>query len=448
MRVIDSHTGGQPTRVIVDGGPDLCTGPLAERRELLAREHDDLRQKSILEPKCSEAMVGALFYMALAGASIPTQRAMLMTGVVFLAIILDRSAISLRLVAFAAFIVLLFFSESLLSASFHMSFAAVAGLVAFYDWLRPYWSAWHRRSGWLRRAGLYFLGVSFTTIIATAATAPFALYHFQQLAAYSILGNFIAVPILAFLIMPSILAALFMMPFGLEFIPLYVTDLGVDAVLNIADWVSSLPHSVFRMGAWPQAALVAIVFSGLALILLRGAVRLLCLLPLFIAIIVFSGYSPPDILISDKAKLVSVRDGRGDLYVSNLRSERFARENWMQSYGVDDARVHKWPKEGAEGFVACGEMACRINIQGRLVSYIYHETAAAQECAAADLVVAPFPLYKLCVSETSALRIDRAGTKRKGAHGVWFGDNGGIVIKTSQELRGARPWSSLNESFR
>lgn len=60
MRVIDSHTGGQPTRVIVDGGPDLGSGSLADRRELLARDHDDLRQKTILEPKCSNAMVGAL----------------------------------------------------------------------------------------------------------------------------------------------------------------------------------------------------------------------------------------------------------------------------------------------------------------------------------------------------------------------------------------------------
>ncbi|WP_299196598.1 proline racemase family protein [uncultured Erythrobacter sp.] len=60
MRVIDSHTCGQPTRVIVTGGPDLGAGPLSERRELLAREHDELRRKSILEPKCSEAMVGAL----------------------------------------------------------------------------------------------------------------------------------------------------------------------------------------------------------------------------------------------------------------------------------------------------------------------------------------------------------------------------------------------------
>ncbi len=61
MHVIDSHTGGQPTRVIVDGGPDLGTAPLAKRRELLARDHDEFRQKSILEPKCSDAMVGALF---------------------------------------------------------------------------------------------------------------------------------------------------------------------------------------------------------------------------------------------------------------------------------------------------------------------------------------------------------------------------------------------------
>lgn len=60
MRIIDSHTGGQPTRVIVDGRPDLGSGSLAERRELLARDHDELRQRSILEPKCSDAMVGAL----------------------------------------------------------------------------------------------------------------------------------------------------------------------------------------------------------------------------------------------------------------------------------------------------------------------------------------------------------------------------------------------------
>ncbi|MEP2988672.1 MAG: proline racemase family protein [Parasphingorhabdus sp.] len=60
MHVIDSHTGGQPTRVIVDGGPDLGTGTLAERKLRFGERFDDYRMKAVLEPKCSDAMVGAL----------------------------------------------------------------------------------------------------------------------------------------------------------------------------------------------------------------------------------------------------------------------------------------------------------------------------------------------------------------------------------------------------
>ena len=60
MRVIDSHTGGQPTRVIVEGGPDLGSGPLAGRLARFRSDHDRYRTMSVLEPKCADAMVGAL----------------------------------------------------------------------------------------------------------------------------------------------------------------------------------------------------------------------------------------------------------------------------------------------------------------------------------------------------------------------------------------------------
>ncbi len=60
IRVIDSHTGGEPTRVVVAGGPELPRVPLAERRELLRREHDWLRSATVLEPRGSEVLVGAL----------------------------------------------------------------------------------------------------------------------------------------------------------------------------------------------------------------------------------------------------------------------------------------------------------------------------------------------------------------------------------------------------
>lgn len=60
MHVIDSHTGGEPTRVILSGGPDLGSGPLTERAQRLATEHEDFYLSVMLEPRGQPAMVGAL----------------------------------------------------------------------------------------------------------------------------------------------------------------------------------------------------------------------------------------------------------------------------------------------------------------------------------------------------------------------------------------------------
>lgn len=60
VRVIDSHTGGEPTRVVVEGGPDLGSGPIAERLEKFRAEHDGFRSAVVNEPRGSDVMVGAL----------------------------------------------------------------------------------------------------------------------------------------------------------------------------------------------------------------------------------------------------------------------------------------------------------------------------------------------------------------------------------------------------
>ena len=60
MRVIDSHTEGEPTRVIVEGGPPLGSGPLAERRKRFADEFDHYRSFAVNEPRGYDALVGAL----------------------------------------------------------------------------------------------------------------------------------------------------------------------------------------------------------------------------------------------------------------------------------------------------------------------------------------------------------------------------------------------------
>ena len=60
IRVIDSHTGGEPTRVVISGGPELGDGSLAERRERFARDFDKFRSAVVNEPRGSDVFVGAL----------------------------------------------------------------------------------------------------------------------------------------------------------------------------------------------------------------------------------------------------------------------------------------------------------------------------------------------------------------------------------------------------
>lgn len=60
IQIIDSHTAGEPTRVVLSGGPDLGTGPLQERLRLFAEQHDHFRSAVVNEPRGSDVLVGAL----------------------------------------------------------------------------------------------------------------------------------------------------------------------------------------------------------------------------------------------------------------------------------------------------------------------------------------------------------------------------------------------------
>jgi 4-hydroxyproline epimerase len=69
VRVIDSHTGGEPTRLVVSGGPDLGAGSLADRLERFRGKHDDFRSAVVNEPRGSDVVVGALLCDPLDSAS-------------------------------------------------------------------------------------------------------------------------------------------------------------------------------------------------------------------------------------------------------------------------------------------------------------------------------------------------------------------------------------------
>jgi len=69
IHVIDSHTGGEPTRLVLDGFPDLGNGSMAQRLEILRTQHDAWRSATVLEPRGSDVVVGALLCQPLDPAS-------------------------------------------------------------------------------------------------------------------------------------------------------------------------------------------------------------------------------------------------------------------------------------------------------------------------------------------------------------------------------------------
>ncbi len=150
------------------------------------------------------ALCAALFYLILSGSNIPAQRAFIMISVVFAAVLVDRTALSLRTLTWAALIVLLLQPEALVGASFQLSFAAVVALITVYErvHIRAALRDPYGNFRPLRAVGLYCLAVLVTDLIATAATGPFTAFHFQMVPAYSLLANLLAVPVMGLWIMP------------------------------------------------------------------------------------------------------------------------------------------------------------------------------------------------------------------------------------------------------
>ncbi len=382
------------------------------------------------------ALLGAFGYVLLTGGTVPTQRAYVMLALVLIAVLLDRRAFSMRLVAWAATIVLITAPESILGPSFQMSFAAVVALIATYELAKEPLSRWRRGAGFGRRAMVYLLAVGLTTLVAGIATSPFALYHFNRVAAYGLAANLFAVPITSLWIMPWAMAAYALMPFGLEGLALAPMGWGISAVLWIADTVAGWPGAAHNFPAMPTAGIVAVAMGGLWLCLWQSKWRLWGAVAILGGLATTGMMAPPDILISDDAQNIAVRAQNGGLMTSSARSN-YTVESWLRRDGLDTAL--SWPKPGevsADGQMRCDRLGCIAQVNGVSIALVQDERAFAEDCGRAQVVVAAVPAFNPC---SAKYVVDRFDVWWEGAHAVWItGD--GVQIRSVSDGRGDRPW--------
>ncbi|MGE0722774.1 MAG: ComEC/Rec2 family competence protein [Alphaproteobacteria bacterium] len=381
------------------------------------------------------AVAGAFFYLLLSGADVPTQRAFLMATIVFLGVVVDREAITLRLIAWAALAILLLAPEAVIGASFQMSFAAVVALVAAYEASRERIRRWRAEGSVLAKAALYLGLVAMTTLVATAATTPFALYHFNRFAAFALPANLVAVPLTSLWVMPWAVIAAVLMPLGLEGWPLDAMGWGVEAMLVAARWIAGWPGAVLTVPAMPAWGLAAICFGGLWLCLWRGPVRRWGLPAMALGFASIAFERPPDLLVDAEARAVAIRGPTG-YWIHQERKAPIPVETWLRRAAADAVEIDGGGSGQAAG---CDDRVCRFRTGGERIAVVRHRAALTEACRSSDIVIALVPMRWDC--GRGVLAIDRNELERSGAHAVWF-RRPRPIVETVAERRGLRPWSA------
>lgn len=376
------------------------------------------------------AMIGALtatFYLVLSGASVATQRAFIMAIIVFLAVILDRRAISMRSVAVAAFLTLLFHPESLVSVGFQMSFAAVAALVVTYQTWQNYRPVYKKR-GRGRRFVDFFTSLSVTSFVAGLATGGFAIFHFNRISRYGFIGNLLAMPFFSLAVMPLAVVSFIAMLFGLERLPLQMMGFAISYILTAANWVASWPNAMAYVPSAPSYVLSVFAISFVAICLGRLKGRIAGLALMLICIGIWARTPQPDLRISEDGRIafwLKAREGSLKspvLMVDAKRADRYGREQFAQMAG----RPKSVWVDYAKSFADCDALACRFELRGKIVSVLKHPSEVITECAEVDLAIltvreAGPVARRRCEMQGRALFVDEHILHQSGALNVYLG---------------------------
>ncbi len=281
------------------------------------------------------ALLAVGSYLLLSGGHPPARRAAITAGVAFLAILLDRRAISLHSLAVAALIILALEPDVVVQPGFEMSFCATASLVALAE-------VWRRPAGTLgltgglavlQKARDWIVGLAVVSFVAGAATGPFAIQHFNRVANYGVFANLTADFVASAVMMPALAVSLLAQLFGLS-------DTLARPALLLAGWaaktINALGHT-FAVApraamTYPSAPEIALAISYLGIVfacLWRGWLRLIGL-PMAAAVLLWPRPAPPvawiagdgkDAAVMIDGEAVALKPGKR-LYQTNLWTQR------------------------------------------------------------------------------------------------------------------------------
>ncbi|MEM1131769.1 MAG: ComEC/Rec2 family competence protein [Pseudomonadota bacterium] len=376
------------------------------------------------------AFAGALAgiaYTIFTGGAVPTIRACIAALLILLALVLGRDPLSLRLIGFAALVILLIWPETLVGPSFQLSFAAVVAIIALYD--APFMRRLsaerdEKQFGLIQRIGRFAALLFLTGLVIEITLMPIALYHFHKAGIYGALANIIAIPLTTFIIMPLEAIALLADSIGLGAPFWWLCGKAIGLLLGLAHFVSESPGAIVRFPAISLSTYLLAMVAGLVLFLLRSPLRLLGVIPAMIAFTLMLTTPRPDLLIANDGRQIAVRNmvsGGGDFVLLKPNSESFTTDMMREQGAFEDKPVgiDQWSKaQCSQEF--CSFVLSRSNrdwviLVSRNNEYV-PKRALAAACARSDIVIAGRFLPGSC--RPRRRKLDRR----------YLGKSGGVAI--------------------
>ncbi len=380
-------------------------------------------------------------YTLLAGAEVPTLRSFIASLLILVAFLLGREALTLRLVAAGALLVMLWRPEALAGPSFQLSFAAVTAIVALHEsrWMRAYVA--RRDEPWIFRLGRGIGALIVTGLVVEAALAPIALFHFHKAGLYGALANVIAIPLTTFVIMPAEALALLFDSIGLGAFFWWIAETALNALIGLAHWVASAPGAVATLPVFPPWGFAVAIFGGLWFLLWQTRWRRAGLIPVAIGMAALLAQPRPDLLVTGDGKHIAAALPDGGYALLRDRAGDYVRDTLSEAAGIDTPLAAlaelehvecnrdfcRWSQgEGAERRIILASRG-RDRIEGA-------DMAAA--CAAADVVISDRWLPRECAGRW--LTIDRDSLAETGGLALYFGERPTAV--TTLRAGDAHPW--------
>ena len=404
------------------------------------------------------AIVGAVIYDILTGSRVGTERALFMTVIMMSAIAMDRQALTMRNLALAALCVIALEPEAILGASFQLSFAAVAALVAVYesriearraDQLAdpfglskgpPATGLFDRLVQWIAHEPSHML---LATVCATSATASFMAYHFHELSPYVLIGNPLTLAIIEFFAVPGALIGTALYPLGLDAPVWMFVGLGIKLALWVAGFIAAAPGATIHLSAFAPWSMVVLSLAVLSTVIWRTTLLRMTAVPLLcLGLLGAASGQRYDVLVAPTGDAVAVRGADGAFVVAGPHANAFGVEQWLRADG--DGRPAKATalagKGGmtATGGAQCDALGCVVALKiGGVLAIISDARAFAEDCGRASVIVSRLAAPSWCAAP---LVIDRPKLEQSGAQALQFrGDR--VEIVTARAMGEDRPWS-------